>query len=50
MSIATGLPSELEAQFLIAVNLGYLPRDHRAFRTLERVAKLVAGLRRRLVG
>ena len=49
ISIATGSLSELETQFMIAVDLGYLARDHEVFPALERVAKLVAGLRRKVV-
>lgn len=48
ISIATGSLSELETQYLIAVDLGYLPGDHEVFPALERVAKLVAGLRRKV--
>jgi four helix bundle protein len=46
LSIARGSLSELETQMLIAVDLGYLPRDSEIFPCLDRVARLLAGLSR----
>ena len=48
LSIARGSLSELETQLLIAADLGYLPAQHAAFALLERVSKLITGLRRKL--
>jgi four helix bundle protein len=48
LSIARGSLSELETQLLIAVDLGYLPREHDAFLLLERVSRLITGLHRKL--
>jgi len=48
LSIARGSLSELETQLLIAVDLGYLPREHSAFSLLERVSRLITGLHRKL--
>lgn len=48
LSIARGSLSELETQLLIAVDLGYLPREHSAFSLLERVSQLITGLHRKL--
>ncbi len=50
LSIARGSLSEMETQLLIAADLGYLSRDHGVFQLLERVSRLLTGLRRRLVG
>ena len=50
ISIARGSLSELHTQCLIAVDLGYLPQDHAAFASLERVSKLLTGLYFRLTG
>ncbi len=44
ISIARGSLSELHTQCLIAVDLCYLPQDHAAFASLERVSKLLTGL------
>ena len=44
ISIARGSPSELHTQCLIAVDLRYLPQDHAAFASLDRVSKLLTGL------
>ena len=44
VSIVRGSLSELHTQCLIAVDLGYLPQDHAAFASLERVSKLLSGL------
>ena len=44
VSIARGSLSELHTQCIIAVDLGYLPQDHAAFASLERVSKLLTGL------
>jgi four helix bundle protein len=48
LSIARGSLSELETQLLIAADLGYLPAEHASFALLERVSKLITGLRRKL--
>jgi len=48
LSIARGSLSELETQLLIAVDLGYLPREHDTFSLLERVSRLITGLHRKL--
>ncbi len=50
LSIARGSLSEMETQLLIAVDLGYLSQDHGVFQLLERVSRLLTGLRRKLVG
>jgi len=44
LSIARGSLSELETRLLIAADLGYLAREHRAFVLLDRVSRLLAGL------
>ena len=48
VSIARGSLSELDTQCLIAVDLGYLPQNHAAFASLDRVSKLLARLYRQL--
>ena len=48
VSIARGSLSELHTQCLIAVDLRYLPQDHAAFASLERVSKLLTGLYQQL--
>jgi four helix bundle protein len=48
LSIANGSLSELETQLLIAVELGYLARNHDVFPLLEEVSRLLAGLHRNL--
>ena len=48
LSIARGSLSELETQLLIAVDLGYLPGEHRSFALLEKVSRLITVLHRKL--
>ena len=48
LSIARGSLSELETQLLIAADLGYLPVEHSAFASLERVSRLLTGLHKKL--
>ena len=48
LSIARGSLSELETQLLIAADLGYLRKEHRAFALLERVSRLITGLHKKL--
>ncbi len=49
LSVARGSLSELETQLLIAANLGYLAREHRVFASLDRVSRLLTGLRKSLM-
>jgi len=49
LGIVRGSLSELETQLLIAVNLGYLPNEHQAFASLERVSRFVTGLHKKLM-
>ena len=44
LNIARGSLSELETQLLIAVDLGYLDRDHALFSFVDRVSRLLTGL------
>ena len=44
LNIARGSVSEIETQLLIAVDLGYLPKNSSVFTLLEHVSKLVNGL------
>jgi four helix bundle protein len=44
LNIAKGSLSELETQLYIAVELGYIERNHAAFELLEEVSRLLAGL------
>lgn len=48
LGIARGSLSELETQLLIAADLGYLAREHRAFVSLDRVSRLLTGLHKKL--
>ena len=48
LGIARGSLSELETQLLIASDLGYLPPDHSAFASLERVSRFITGLHKKL--
>ena len=50
VSISMGSLSELETQALIASDLSYLPPRHEIFSHLERVAQLLYGLRRNVLG
>ena len=49
LGIVRGSLSELETQLLIAVDLGYLPNEHQAFASLERVSRFVTGLYKKLM-
>jgi four helix bundle protein len=44
LNISRGSLSELETQLLIAVELGYLERNHPVFLSVDRVSRLVTGL------
>jgi len=48
VNVARGSLSELETQLLIAIDLGYLDRNHEVLAVADRVAQLVAGLHRSL--
>ena len=48
LSIARGSLSELETQLLIAVELGYVKREHDLFPLLDRVSRLITGLHKSL--
>jgi four helix bundle protein len=44
LNISRGSLSELETQLLIALELGYLERNHAVFSSIDRVSRLVTGL------
>ena len=46
LNIAMGSISELDTQLMIAASLGYLTEDDPVFGGLERVSRLLAGLKR----
>ena len=48
MGIAKGSLSELETQWLISAELGYLVREDAIFGKLEEVSRLIAGLQKSL--
>lgn len=48
LSVARGSLAELETQLLIAVALQYVDRDNSVFDLINRVARLLTGLHRRL--
>lgn len=48
LGVARGSLSELETQLLIAADLVYLPGEHKAFASLERVSRLITGLHRKV--
>ena len=48
LSIAKGSLSELETQLLISADLDYLIAQHPVFDQLEKVARLIAGLHRKV--
>jgi four helix bundle protein len=50
ISISIGSLSELETQMLIASELRYLSSQHEVFDQLERVAQLLSGLHRNIIG
>lgn len=43
--IARGSLSELETQFLLAADFGYLEKDHEVFVKMDTVSKLLSGLK-----
>ena len=48
LSIARGGLAELETELLLSVDLGYMRYDDVAFALVDRLAKLLTGLRKRL--
>ena len=46
LSIARGSLSELETQLLIATDLGYIKNDDPVFGLVDRVSRLITGLRK----
>ena len=50
ISISKGSLSELETQTLLASELGYVSPHHEVFSHLERVAQLLHGLHRNVIG
>ena len=48
LNIAMGSISELETQLLIAIDLGYLPKDAPVFGLLEQSSRLITGLHKRI--
>ena len=48
LGVVRGSIRELETQLLIAVDLGYLPSEHKSFAALERVPRFVTGLHKKL--
>ena len=50
LNIAKGSLSELETQLLIAVELGYVRREHDVFHLLDRVSRLITGLHKSVKG
>ena len=44
LNFTRGSVSELETQLLIAVELGYLNRDHAVFPSVDRTSRLLTGL------
>lgn len=44
LSVARGSLSELETQLLIAMELGYVSREHEVFHLTDRVSRLITGL------
>ena len=49
LSIARGSLSELETQLLISTNLGYMTDDHSVFDLIDKVSRLITGLRKKVV-
>ena len=50
LNISRGSLSELETQLLIAVELGYLERNHPVFSSVDRASRLVTGLHKSVKG
>jgi four helix bundle protein len=50
LNVSIGSISELETQFLIAVDLGYLEANDPVFEQLEQVSRLVTGLHKSVRG
>ena len=48
LGVVRGSLSELETQLLIAVDLGYLSSEHKAFASMERVSRFVKGLHKKV--
>jgi four helix bundle protein len=49
LNIARGSLSELETQLLISTNLGYMVREHPVFDLVDKVSRLITGLRKKVV-